>query len=221
VHPTIKTVTRLMIQTEARRLVEPAPTILSELEATLATLSCLLSGGDSSAAATAQALGAELSPQLLTATGFLRHTLSSFSAPKMTGQNDSDQRHAASVNNVKLMSSCSLLDSKNNHPSSQKSKRKCEMREGVLILVTVSLPRDAFSKRRGKEASHAPSLPSFAQQYYLFGLILCPCCVPLLISHRPVKNLYFFLQRDKTPLWTRSPLLQNILFIGPLPLLLC
>jgi hypothetical protein len=42
VHPAIKTVTRLMIQTEARRLVEPNPTSLTELDATLATLSRLL-----------------------------------------------------------------------------------------------------------------------------------------------------------------------------------
>jgi hypothetical protein len=43
VHPTIKTATRLMIHTEARRLVEPNPTSLTELDATLATLSRLLS----------------------------------------------------------------------------------------------------------------------------------------------------------------------------------
>jgi hypothetical protein len=42
VHPTIKTATRLMIQMEARRLVEPNPTSLTELDATLATLSRLL-----------------------------------------------------------------------------------------------------------------------------------------------------------------------------------
>jgi hypothetical protein len=42
VHPTIKTATRLMIQTEARRLVEPNPTSLIELDATLATLGRLL-----------------------------------------------------------------------------------------------------------------------------------------------------------------------------------
>jgi hypothetical protein len=42
VHPTIKTATRLMIQTEARRLVERAPTTLTELDATLARLSRLL-----------------------------------------------------------------------------------------------------------------------------------------------------------------------------------
>jgi hypothetical protein len=42
VHPTIKTVTRLMIQTEARRLVEPDPVSLTELDATLVTLSHLL-----------------------------------------------------------------------------------------------------------------------------------------------------------------------------------
>jgi hypothetical protein len=42
VHPTIKTTTRLMIQTEARRLVEPNPTSLTELDAMLATLSRLL-----------------------------------------------------------------------------------------------------------------------------------------------------------------------------------
>jgi hypothetical protein len=43
VHPTIKTATRLMIQAEARRLVEPDPALLAELDATLATLSRLLS----------------------------------------------------------------------------------------------------------------------------------------------------------------------------------
>jgi hypothetical protein len=42
VHPTIKTATRLMIHTEARRLVEPDPVSLTELEATLASLSGLL-----------------------------------------------------------------------------------------------------------------------------------------------------------------------------------
>jgi hypothetical protein len=42
VHPAIKTLTRLMIQAEARRLVEPDPVSLRELDATLATLSCLL-----------------------------------------------------------------------------------------------------------------------------------------------------------------------------------
>jgi hypothetical protein len=42
VHPTIKTATRLMIQTEAHRLVEPDPVSLTELDATLATLSRLL-----------------------------------------------------------------------------------------------------------------------------------------------------------------------------------
>jgi hypothetical protein len=42
VHPTIKTATRLMIQTEARRLVESDRTTLMELDATLATLSGLL-----------------------------------------------------------------------------------------------------------------------------------------------------------------------------------
>jgi hypothetical protein len=43
VHPTIKTLTRLMIQAEARRLVEPDPVSLTALDATLATLSRLLS----------------------------------------------------------------------------------------------------------------------------------------------------------------------------------
>jgi hypothetical protein len=43
VHPTIKTLTRLMIQVEARRLVEPDAVSLTALEATLATLSRLLS----------------------------------------------------------------------------------------------------------------------------------------------------------------------------------
>jgi hypothetical protein len=38
VHPTIKTLTRLMIQAEARRLVEPDPVSLTALDATLATL---------------------------------------------------------------------------------------------------------------------------------------------------------------------------------------
>jgi hypothetical protein len=42
VHPTIKTATRLMIQAEARRLVEPAPALLAELDATLVILSHLL-----------------------------------------------------------------------------------------------------------------------------------------------------------------------------------
>jgi hypothetical protein len=42
VHPAIKTATRLMIQTEAHRLVEPNLVSLNELEATLATLSRLL-----------------------------------------------------------------------------------------------------------------------------------------------------------------------------------
>jgi hypothetical protein len=42
VHPAIKTATRLMIQTEARRLVEPDPVNLTELDATLTTLSRLL-----------------------------------------------------------------------------------------------------------------------------------------------------------------------------------
>jgi hypothetical protein len=42
VHPTIKTATRLMIQAEARRLVELDPVNLTELDATLATFSCLL-----------------------------------------------------------------------------------------------------------------------------------------------------------------------------------
>jgi len=42
VHPTIKTLAGLMIQAEARRLVEPDPVNLTELDATLATLSRLL-----------------------------------------------------------------------------------------------------------------------------------------------------------------------------------
>jgi hypothetical protein len=42
VHPAIKTATRLMIQTEARRLMEPDPTSLTELEDTLVALSRLL-----------------------------------------------------------------------------------------------------------------------------------------------------------------------------------
>jgi hypothetical protein len=43
VHPAIKTATRLMIQTEACRLVESDRTTLTELDVTLATLSRLLS----------------------------------------------------------------------------------------------------------------------------------------------------------------------------------
>jgi len=42
VHPAIKTATRLMIQAEARRLVEPDPVRLTELDVTLATVSRLL-----------------------------------------------------------------------------------------------------------------------------------------------------------------------------------
>jgi hypothetical protein len=42
VHPTIKTATRLMIQAEARRLVESDPALVAELDATLAIVSCLV-----------------------------------------------------------------------------------------------------------------------------------------------------------------------------------
>jgi hypothetical protein len=42
VHPTIKTAIRLMIQMEARRLLEPDLTSLTKLNATLASLSRLL-----------------------------------------------------------------------------------------------------------------------------------------------------------------------------------
>jgi hypothetical protein len=42
VHPAIKAATRLMIQAEARRLVDPDPALLAELDATLAIVSCLV-----------------------------------------------------------------------------------------------------------------------------------------------------------------------------------
>jgi hypothetical protein len=61
--------------------------------------------------------------------GFLRRTFPLFSSPKMTGQNDRNQRRTAHAHKTKLVSSWLLLDSKNSYPSSPETNGKCAMRE--------------------------------------------------------------------------------------------